>query len=277
MMLLSKLPFAPTFRAVFLASTLSCAALDGTWGDDAEVGTIAFNLKMPGDMASADLDFTVAGVGSFEKTGTIPFSAGTRTFSATIAGIPVGKGYQLNLASTSKDAAMSCSGTATFDIVFAKFTVDVPVKLQCHLARHAAGAGGDGAAGSAGSAGAAGSAGSDGGTGGDGDIDVDGDINLCPVIDGLYVWRESTGNYELSSSACDDDSMPAPLTYKWSVSKGTLSETSQPIVTFTCPDSCGTIEVTLEVSDSECSDKWVEEFDCDDKTVGPAKHRHSDH
>lgn len=266
---------------------MSCAALGGTWGDDAEVGTISFSLKMPDDMANADLDYTIVDGGSYLKTGTIPLSRDTHTFSTTIADIPVGKGYQLTLMSTSNDAAMSCGGAATFSIAWANYTANVPIKLQCHLARPMAGAGGagggsgeggaGGAAGMGGEGGAAGMAGAgSAGEGGDGSIDVGGEINLCPVIDGLYIWRESGGDIELSSSACDDDSGPEPLTYKWSVSKGTLSETTGPIVMFTCPDSCGIIEVTLEVSDSECSDKWVEEFDCDDKKVGPAKRRHSD-
>ena len=110
-----------------------------------------------------------------------------------------------------------------------------------------------------------------GGTGGDGSIDVGGEINICPVIDGLYVWRESNGKYELSTSACDEDSMPAPLTYKWTVSAGTLADADEPVTTFTCPDAGGIITVTLEVSDSECTDSWTEEFDCDDEKVGPAR------
>jgi hypothetical protein len=266
MILRSKKPFANIFQAVLLASTTSCAAFDGTWGnDDAEVGSIAFNLKMPGNMASPDLAYTIVGAGSFEKSGSIPFAADSRTFSAAISDIPVGKDYKLQLSSGSMDAAMSCTGAASFDIVIAKFTAYVPVKLQCHVARSTAGAGGAGGDGGAGGAGGA------GGSGGDGDVDVDGEINLCPVIDGLYIWRESSGSYELSSSACDEDSKPGPLTYKWSVSGGTLSATDEPVVSFSCPDKCGVIEVTLEVSDSDCTDTWTEELDCDDKTVGPAR------
>ena len=73
----------------------------------------------------------------------------------------------------------------------------------------------------------------------------------------------NTSTYELSSSACDMDSSPAPLSYHWFVSAGQLSAADEDIVRFTCPESGGDVHVTLEVSDSLCKVKYAAEIKCE--------------
>lgn len=227
----------------------SCFDLDpyGAGDHAGDVGSIGLKLTLPSEMQSDALDYTIVGTGTYQKLGKIPFSALTRSFSATIAGIPVGTGYQLQLTSGAEGAKVRCSGSAAFDILMPRVTTQIGVKLQCHVGRDSGpGPGPDPDA--------------DAGTGG---VDVGGDINLCPEIDDVYTWKEANGTIELSSSACDPDSAPTPLRYKWSVSAGSLSSKNDEVVELTCPEGGGAVEVTLEVSDSLCIEKKVVTVECD--------------
>lgn len=234
------------FALVLPVSALSCAALDD-YDRSAELGAIGLNLTLPGDMQSEDLDYTITSQGSFQKSGKIPFGLETRSFSATISGIPLGTGYQLQLSAGADTSKVRCMGSAGFDILKAQVTSRIGVKLQCHVDKdHGPGPGPE--------------PDEDAGTGG---VDIGGDINLCPEIDDVYTWREANGTFELSSSACDPDSAPAALRYQWSASAGKLSSTDDEVVHFVCPESGGVVQVSLQVSDSLCPEKAVAEIDCD--------------
>ena len=85
--------------------------------------------------------------------GTIDVSQSS-TVSAVIGGIPFGAGYQISLRGTTTDGRGVCMGSATFD-VSAPGTKTVPVHLTCDVQPNV------------------------------GSISVNGQINVCPRIDGV--------------------------------------------------------------------------------------------
>jgi hypothetical protein len=72
------------------------------WTHSAELGAIGFNLTLPDDMQSEDLDYKIVGTGAFQKLGKVAFGVHSHSFSATITHIPVAAGYQLQLTAGSR-------------------------------------------------------------------------------------------------------------------------------------------------------------------------------
>jgi len=169
--------------------------------------------------------YAITGPGSFSRTGTIDVSHST-TISATIGGLPVGDGYTLTLSATATSGTTQCAGTSAPFSVMTHATTSVNIHLLCQEAPAK------------------------------GSVMVSGTINICPLIDGVSASPGEAlvgGSIALSAAAHDTDAAPAPLTYRWTASAGTLSNASAANPTFTCTTS-GAVNLTLAISDSDCSD-----------------------
>ena len=101
-----------------------------------------------------------------------------------------------------------------------------------------------------------------------GSVSINGALNTCPVIDaiGSNPGEALVGTtIALTSTAHDTDNGPAPLSYQWLASSGTLSSSTSPTPALTCT-SPGTVLLTLTVSDGDpssgCADVLTEKIVC---------------
>ena len=99
-------------------------------GADPGVGSFSLSLTLGGGAPISEVSYDVSGNG-FHKAGVIDVAAST-TVATVIGGIPIGRGYLLQLTAQDTEHRLSgCTGSASFDIPTAT-TVPVPVHLSCH-------------------------------------------------------------------------------------------------------------------------------------------------
>ena len=215
-------------------SIVGCSAVDTTANrPDArdEAGSIGLALQT-GGVTLNSVSFTIIGTG-YTKSGTINLT-NSSVLSAVIGGIPVGTGYSISLnASDATNAAVTCTGSASFDIA-AGATTSTQVKLQCKTPPKT------------------------------GSVMVNGTLNVCPAIDSLSIAPAETtvGNaVGLAASGSDADRMPSALSYAWTSSAGTISGASTASASLTCT-AVGPVTVTLTVSDGDCSDTLSQTVTC---------------
>ena len=223
----------------FVAAGCSSAA-PGSTGPAAQgseqAGDVSLELQLGSGATINTASYTVVGPNGFSKTGTIDLSQST-TISANIAGLPAGTGYTVTLSASTVDSGLSCSGSASFDVV-AHQTTPVTVAVTCKEA------------------------------GKTGSVLVNGALNICPVADGINASPSSLnigGSVVVSGLAHDSDAAPAALSYQWTASSGTLSSATDANPTFTCT-TAGTATLTLSVSDGDtaagCSDSATTTITC---------------
>lgn len=187
------------------------------------VGSVGLNLEVAPGVTLASVTYTITGNG-FTKTGTIDVS-GAPIIQATIGGIPAGQGFTFTLSATASDGT-TASGSASFDVTAGAIT-GVTIHLQWPGVRR------------------------------NGSVTVNGILNVCPVLDELTVAPltaiAGVGSIQLSGAASDADGVPAPLSYAWTTTGGTLSgaSTSSAILTSA---TAGSATVTLTISDGDCTD-----------------------
>ena len=161
------------------------------------------------------------GMGTVTTSGAIDVS-NSPTIAATFSQLQPGTGYQLTLHATSVEGNATCVGAATFNVA-ARTTTPVTIHLYCQQLTTNGGA------------------------------NVQGLLNSCPLIDSLGASPGEAlvgGTMALTAVAHDLDHAPAPLTYHWASSSGTLSDAAAQIPQFTCTTS-GPATITLTVSDGD--------------------------
>src|ERR1051325_3258400 len=84
-----------------------------TANDDS--GAVVASLQLAPGLTVDAASYTINGPGGFTKTGTINV-ANSSTLTATIPGLPAGKGFMISLSATSTDGRTSCAGATTFDV-----------------------------------------------------------------------------------------------------------------------------------------------------------------
>ncbi|HKY40294.1 MAG TPA: PKD domain-containing protein [Polyangiaceae bacterium] len=184
-------------------------------------GAVDLALQLGNGTILNSASYTITGPGGFSKTGSIDVSRSNR-LSARISGLPAGTGFSISVTAATTDAATNCSGSASFDVV-ARRTVPVNVPVACREAPRT------------------------------GSILVGGTVNLCPTIDGIGASPAEAnvgGNIALSALAHDSDAGPSALSYAWTASSGTLSDSSAKNPTLTCTTP-GTVTLGLTVSDGD--------------------------
>jgi hypothetical protein len=243
-----------TTLGLFTAMTLTSAAaslvgcsskdLDGPNGStDEPAGTIGLSLQAGPGFVLHTVSYKITGPSGFVKTGTIDVSNSTK-ITALIGSLPPGKGFSITLSADAVGGVGSCTGSASFDIE-ARKTTPVTVKVTCHEAARS------------------------------GSVLINGQLNVCPVIDGLSATPGEVGvggNIVLGVSAHDIDNAPKPLSYSWKASSGSLSSDSVANPTFTCK-SPGTVKLSVAVSDGDptagCADTGSLTVECSgDPCVG---------
>jgi len=200
------------------------------------IGEVDLALQLANGSVIQTASYTIVGPKSFTKSGSIDLSSASK-LSATIGGLPAGVGYSITLTATTADSVASCAGSATFDVLAGK-TATAVVALTCKEAPRT------------------------------GSVLVSGVLNVCPVIDSLSASPAEVqvgGTVALSALAHDSDVGPGAVSYTWTASAGTLSDSSAQNPTFTCTTP-GNATVTLSVSDGDpavsCADKQTAHITC---------------
>jgi arylsulfatase B len=219
-MKLGKIPLIWSLALAASAVGVGCSSEPVTQGGVEHSGSLALNLKAAAGVTLGPVTYTIAGNG-FTKTGTIDAS-GSPSVSATIGGIPAGKGYTITLTATSTEGDTTFAGSAQFDLA-AGATAAVTVHLN-----------GVGKSSS-------------------GKITVNGTINVNPVIDDVTVAPLTAyvgSSITLAAVAKDPDNGPSPLTYYWSATGGSIDNPINPSVTLTSTTP-GPVTLKLTVSDGD--------------------------
>ncbi|MEA2698995.1 MAG: hypothetical protein QOI66_3266 [Myxococcales bacterium] len=189
---------------------------------DGDVGMAGLALTLPGGAILNSVSYQVTGPAGFSKTGTVDVSH-SNTLSVVIP-LPAGGPYTLTLSGVSADEALSCAGSTMFSVI-ARQTTTVSVHLICQEARRT------------------------------GSVAVNGQINICPQIDGLSASPDEVivgKSLALGALAHDTDAGPSSLAYSWTASTGTLSSPTAPNPMFTCT-APGPATIKLMVSDGDAT------------------------
>jgi len=187
------------------------------------VGSVGLNLTLAPGITIAEASYKIVG-NDFKKEGVLDIS-GTEVVRARIGGIPVGEGFRLTLQATASDGRTS-AGNATFDVTAGGVT-QVTLNLRWQGTRRT------------------------------GSVVINGAFNVCPVIEELTVVPLTVtvpGPVQLAARATDSDGKPSALTYTWTSNNGgqiTGASTSSATLTSA---TAGNRNVTLTVSDGDCSD-----------------------
>jgi len=199
--------------------------------ESAAVGGQALVISPGVTVSSAT--YTISGPDDFASAGTVPVGD-SPDLSIVLGGLPIGTGYEIDVASTASDGVTTCEGSALFDVTGSPTTV--PVHLVCGVPT--------------------------------GDVQVTGSLNVCPVLDGLEASPAEArigGRVSLAASAHDSDNGPSPIAYKWSINGAPLGNHPQPTLNFTCT-SAGTASIKVSVSDGDpdptCADSLTAAVTC---------------
>jgi hypothetical protein len=217
--------------ALASATWAGCSNMSGDAATNDEPGSgdygsvrLALSTNTTVDIATAS--YTITGPGGYMHGGTVSATGGV--LSGLVGGIPAGTGFSIALSGTSTDSTVTCSGTATFDVVTHQ-TTEVTVPLLCREMLSG------------------------------GSVAVTDTTNICPVVDGVAaapMTAPSGGTISLMGTAHDKDMGPAPLAYQWTTTAGTFDNAAAQNPTFTCPTvtTATSVTVTLTVTDSVCTD-----------------------
>jgi surface-anchored protein len=220
----------------------ACSAPDDRVSEAARAneqhGKVSLALSLPDGSELTEVDWVITGGGSSEpRTGTIDVE-NSSTVSALIGGLPASAGYTITLtASTSSGSA--CAGSGAFDIEAGEVTsVDVVVRCQ--------------------------------GVSNAGSVRVNGEINLCPTLDGVSASPLEVmvgGTIELEAVASDPEG--DMLSYAWAASSGSLSMPDTASTRLSCTEA-GPVTINLMVDDGHgCNEQDQVEVWCSPATADP--------
>jgi len=148
---------------------------------------------------------------------TIPVPNNGATVSALFGGLPQGD-YEIALEATSVDGNSDCGGSAEFTVV-AQQTVGVTVPITCNTDSIR------------------------------GQVNVDGEINVCPDVDFLFVAPLQTavgGPISVEAHASDSDG--DTISYAWTATDGEFDATDDASATYTC-SAPGEQTITVTIND----------------------------
>jgi hypothetical protein len=196
------------------------------------VGSIGLALQTSQGAQIDAFQYSISGPAGFLRQGSVDVR-GSSVLSALIGAIPVGSGYRISLTAAARDGSFTCAGSAVFNIT-SRSTTAVTVNLQCREQPKT------------------------------GSVLINGQLNHCPVIDGISASPQSVQvgqQLSLSADAHDSDAAPAAITYAWTASSGSLSSASAQAPSFSCT-SAGDVLLTLKVSDGDCDDTLTAVVSC---------------
>jgi len=202
-------------------------------------GSVGLDLQLAPGQNLNQVAYAIVGPGGFSKSGTVDLSSSTRV-SALISGLPQGTGFSITLTGTTVDGSVTCSGSATFNIV-AHQTTTAAVSLTCHEAART------------------------------GSVHIDGNIQTCPVADGISASpAEALVGSSIALAAAAHVADGSALSYSWTASSGTLDDAASATPRFTCTTP-GIVSLSVTVSSSpaapDCSDTTTASVTCTPTTA----------
>ncbi len=219
---LSKASIIAILSTVVYVAGSSCSGTHAPSSSTGDTTNGSIGLLLAGGTVNiSTLSYSITGPGGFTKTGSVDVSSST-TASVVIGGLPAGTGFTITVSGTSTDGATTCSGSAPFSVT-ANSTTAVRLTLDCHQAAKT------------------------------GSISVNGTFNFCPSIQAISANPDEVlvgSSIALSATAVDPDNGPAPLTYSWSASSGTLTGANTASPSFECLTT-GTATISVTVSDGD--------------------------
>lgn len=244
--------FPKTTNILQTAALISAAAIglatcssdrpdaSGAGGEVAATGDVILALDVAPGISLDSVAYAITGPAGFTRASSINVGSSS-TISALVSVIPPGAGYSITLTSLARDGKTSCSGATPFTVV-ARATTMVAVHLTCRESPST------------------------------GTILVNGNVNVCPSIDGISAVPSEVivgSSLALNAVAHDSDAAPAPLSYAWTATSGTLSSASVANPTFQCT-APGNATLRVVVSDGDstagCADTRSVTVVC---TAGP--------
>jgi hypothetical protein len=184
-----------------------------------DTGTLGLNLTLSNGVVINAFTATITGAGlASPVVRTIPVPNDGATVSALFGGLPAGA-YAINIAGTSVDGHSQCGGSANFTVI-AQQTVGVSVPITCNTDSIR------------------------------GRVTVNGDLNVCPDVDFLFVAPLQTavgGPISVEAHASDSDAGDV-VSYVWSATGGTFVSTTAASTTYTC-SAPGTQTLTVTIND----------------------------
>ena len=224
-----------TFPLVGLFGMLSLAACgQKAGGSEAEnVGAIGLALQVSPGNTLTSATYTITGPDSYSSAGTVAVGDSPEV-PVLVRYLPNGTGYEMAVSGTAGDGVTTCEGSALFDVTNSTAST-VIVHLVCGVPS--------------------------------GDVQVNGTINICPMLDGLSASPNAIrvgGKTALTTFAHDTDNGPAPLSYQWSAN-GAILSTKTPNLNFAC-SSAGDVILKVAVSDGDpnpaCADSLSVTIEC---------------
>jgi 3-phytase len=97
-----------------------------------------------------------------------------------------------------------------------------------------------------------------------GSVLVNGELNACPLIDGIDASPAEAligTPIRLAANAHDRDGAPAALSYEWSATSGSVDNGASATPTLTCT-AAGEVTLRLVVSDGDCTDSFEATVAC---------------
>lgn len=201
-----------------LTCVLACGQ-SGSASSSTLAGTVGYGLQLAPGVTVSEGAYTISGPNDFFSAGKVAVGE-SADLVVPVGTLPVGSGYELNLAAPASDGLTVCSANARFDVTDAH-PKWVNVRLDCAVPS--------------------------------GDLAVIATLNICPMIDALGASPadvELGGTIALTSAAHDSDASPSPLGYKWTINGAPLPTQMQPNLNFVCSQP-GPFNFTLSVSDGD--------------------------
>ena len=217
--------------AFVAGAALGCEPEPADFDDDAisPVGRIGFNLVLPDSSGVETLTYNITGPSS--RKGSFPIAGGGTSFTAMINGLKAGSGYDMALSAIRSQGA-SCFGSSRFTVQ-ANQTTTVNVKLSCPGLR-----------------------------GPVGNVLVNGEVNVCPVVESASGSPVGDGTkIQLSSSASDEDGTSVEIEWVAPKGSGTFVDASSGSTLFQCATN-GRVELEVSVSDGDCGDVMTVPVTC---------------
>lgn len=239
----------PSRRIIFLVcgalSALGCVGTTDT-GQQGETGSVSVDLVLVDGIEIAQVGWQITG-NDMNMSGDIDVSAPGSTASVEVFGLPPGKtDYTVTLTATSTDTAVSCEGSAPFNIEIDEST-DLVVMLNCKQPPTLGG------------------------------VRVNGEVNYCTELTKVVLspLETSVGNdIRLLSQAFDQEG--DAITYSWTAEGGSIADPTAANTTYTCQD-VGQHMVTILATDNDvyctvatwtvpvtCVAECTSRTDCDD-------------
>ena len=208
--------------AVLLCGALSALGCAGTNTDTqgGQTGSLSLDLVLAGGVEIDEVDWEITGNG-MDMAGSIDVSAPGSTASVEVFGLPPGTmDYTVTLTATSSDEAVTCEGSAPFNVEVGQST-NVMVMLNCKKPRTLGG------------------------------VRVNGKFNICAELTKAVVspLQTSVGN-DISLSAQAFDEEGDTITYSWTGNGGSIADPTAASTTYTCQD-VGDHTVTIMVTDND--------------------------